>query len=282
MDQTTTSAGQGGSFGAGVFSTWPPTLDAGPGLAGRIGLLALSNDIVIEGEVRHLLAGLDVGLHVGRVAMPRFGSVEALGALREHLGAAVATLVPRNTLDVIAFGCTAASAIIGEAEVTRLIQAARGAAVACTNPIAAAARCMAAQGARRIAILSPYPEQVCAITAGFLRQGGFEVCRVVSFDTVGDETISRIAPRTIFEAAKDLCTADVDTVFISCTALRVVELIAPLEAASGHLVVTSNQAMVADALRHLPRAGTPQGFGRCRVAGKSETRQNLNVLLRIN
>ena len=266
MDQAAASAGQGIPFGAGVFSTWQPTLDSGPDPAGRIGLLALANDIVIEGEVRRLLAGLDVGLHVGRVAMPRFGSVEALGALRDYLGAAVATLVPRNTLDVIAFGCTAASAIIGEAGVIRSIQAARGAAVACTNPIAAAARCMQAQGTRRIAILSPYPEAVCAITAASLRRCGFEIGRVVSFDTVGDERIARIAPRTILEAATDLGRADVDTVFISCTALRVVELIAPLEAATGHLVVTSNQALVADALRHLPRAGKPQGFGRAALA----------------
>ena len=245
-----------------AFEIWPPSLDIDTGLSKRIGLLALANDVVIEGEMRRMIANLPIGLHVARVAMPSFGSVEALGALRDHLGAAMENLVPRNRLDVVAFGCTSASAIIGEDEVIRLIQQARGSPILCTNPVAAAARCLEARGAKRIALLSPYPELICAITIEFLRSRGFEVVRTVSFDTVGDENISRISSRSIAEAVTVLADEPSDAIFVSCTALRVVDLIEPLEAATGRLLVTSNQALLADALDLMSSTCAPTGFGR--------------------
>jgi maleate isomerase len=243
--------------------------DDGPARLGRIGLLALANDIVIEGEIRRMADGLDLGLYAARVAMPHFGTVEALHSLREQIAAPVARLVPRNKLDVIAFGCTSAAAIIGEGEITRLIQEARGQDVPCTNPVAAAVRCLAAQHARRIALLSPYPEPVCRATVNFLRSCGFECVRILSFDTVGDENISRISPRAIAAAATELAAEDCDALFISCTALRVVDLIQDLEAATGRLIVTSNQALLADALRIAGSPRFPSGFGRILAPGRS-------------
>ena len=50
--------------------------------------------------------------------------------------------------------------------------------------------------------------------------------------------------------------------FLSCTAIRAVEAITPIEAEIDKPVVTSNQAMVWHALRKLGIDDRPAGYGR--------------------
>lgn len=240
----------------------PPRFDDLSTTRPRVGLLALSNDIVIEEQFRTLVAKMDIGLYVSRVAMPDFGSVEALGSLRHHIADAVKILVPRNEIGVVAFGCTAASAIIGEDEISEIVTRSRGCPVSTTNPISAAVRRLRAIGAKRINLLTPYPEKIAFETIRFLQNAGIEVARTETFDTIGDENISRISPAAIKERAKKLLQEPCDALFISCTALRVVELISPLEAETGKPVVTSNQALLADALDLVGFVGSVNGFGR--------------------
>ena len=58
-----------------------------------------------------------------------------------------------------------------------------------------------------------------------------------------------------------------EAAFISCTAIRAVEAIEPIENDIDKPVVTSNQAMVWHTLRKLNVEERPQGYGRLMSAG---------------
>ena len=76
----------------------------------------------------------------------------------------------------------------------------------------------------------------------------------------------RVAPSYLMEMAAGLDRPDADAIFISCGALRSLDIAAALEAQVGKPVVTSNQALAWDALR---LAGIPDmipGFGRLLTA----------------
>ena len=78
---------------------------------------------------------------------------------------------------------------------------------------------------------------------------GFELVTAGALGQPGDYEINRVAPPSITEAARELGTADVDGLFISCTGLRVAALIDDIEQDIGKPVVTSNQAQAWHALR---------------------------------
>jgi maleate isomerase len=64
------------------------------------------------------------------------------------------------------------------------------------------------------------------------------------------------------EFARGLDRPEADTIFISCGALRTIEVIDALEAASGKPVVASNQAMAWDCLRLAGIDDRIEGYGR--------------------
>jgi maleate isomerase len=76
-----------------------------------------------------------------------------------------------------------------------------------------------------------------------LANAGFETDAVASFNQSDDFTVARISSESILDAIfavghRDGC----DAVFVSCTSLRVLPVIAEAEARLGKPVISSNQA----------------------------------------
>jgi arylmalonate decarboxylase len=71
-----------------------------------------------------------------------------------------------------------------------------------------------------------------------------------------------VPPESLYRLARYIDRKEVDTIFISCTNLATVKMIAAIEEEIGKPVITSNQATFWRALR---MAGIPdkiEGFGR--------------------
>ncbi|MCP3962232.1 MAG: Asp/Glu racemase [bacterium] len=235
-----------------------------PALAERaaIGLLALATDATIESEWRLLLNLDGVELYVGRVANDPEIRPSTLAKMEVRLGDAAAALLPGCRLDVMAYGCTSATLIIGEETVERAIRAARPE-VAVTHPLGAAKAALAALGVGRLALLTPYVDELTQGLVEHLRAAGFDVAAAGSFHNPLDPEVVRIAPESIMEAATALVAGgDVEALFIACTALRAAALVEPLEDSLGIPVITSNQAMAWHALRLAGVADAPPSAGR--------------------
>jgi maleate isomerase len=84
----------------------------------------------------------------------------------------------------------------------------------------------------------------------FIEARGVSVPVMGSFNESDDNKVGRISSESIREAALELGRSDlVDTVFVACTNMRLVEFAAGLEAELGKPVTSSNHAMAWHCLR---------------------------------
>ncbi|MFL6934413.1 MAG: hypothetical protein ACJ8EJ_07155 [Xanthobacteraceae bacterium] len=218
-------------------------------MTARLGLIIPSSNRMVEQEmVRYVPAGVQA--HVARLRMTGRHLVP-LADLLPRIEEAARTLTDARC-DVIAFHCTAASTEAGlEGEERALDAVARGGAPQATTTATAIRCAFAALGARRIVLITPYDAATTEHETAFLRTAGYDVLSATGFDLGGsDQFCAAPAPfwrdRTIAAAR-----ADADAYLISCANIATFAVIAELEQELDRAVVTSNQAVLWDALRRL-------------------------------
>jgi len=162
---------------------------------------------------------------------------------------------------VVAYGCTSATAAIGYEAGAERILAARPEATAVT-PITASLAAFDTLELQRIAVLTPYVDEVSLPMVRFLEARGKDVVGLTSFRIEDDNDMCRIPTQTVIEAALEADRPDADAVFISCTAVRAVDCIARIEDALGKPVISSNLALFWQALRCSGYAAPVAGYGR--------------------
>jgi maleate isomerase len=244
------------------WETMACTPDDGPARAAAIGLITLGNDVVIEHELRTFLAPVEgAAVFASRIPLMLKLTPQALQDMEAHIPRAVELIVPDDRLDVMAFGCTSGSMAIGPARVAAAVHQARPG-IPVTDPVSAALKGLKALGARRIALLTPYPDAVNEVVAGYVGAQGFEIAERASFKQPNDPAIARVPPEAIYRAGVELGRRKLDALFISCTALRCSSVIERIEQAIGKPVVTSNQALAWDCLRLAGSGARIAGYGR--------------------
>ncbi len=214
----------------------------------RIGLIVLSADESLERDLRDLVP-LSANLLTSRVPSGDEVTEETLGAMAEALPAAARLLPQAQRFDVVGYGCTSGAAVIGRAQVARLIAGAVPTG-AVTDPVSALVAASSALGIRRLAILSPYIAAVSDRLRVALLSEGIETPLFGTFNEAAEEKVVRIAPHSIRAAGEDLMrSGGADALFLSCTNLRTLGVIAPLEEALGLPVLSSNQVLAWHMLR---------------------------------
>ena len=226
----------------------------------RIGLVQLASDFTLENEWRQLL-GERIELYSTRTPCNPTVTPDGLRGMAQGLSQSSALLVPGMTLDVLAFGCTSGSMLIGEQEVTRLLN--RGhPGVPVTNPWSAVKAALRGLAAQRIAVLTPYIDAVNYPIYQGLQQAGHAVVAFGTFGVLADAEIQRIPEQAIAQAARELLVGQqVDALFLSCTNLRTMGMLGELERSLGLPVISSNQAMFWHALQLAGCVHRPRGFG---------------------
>lgn len=207
----------------------------------RLGLIALATDLTSEGDLYRQIPAHGVTIHITRVAFENPTTPVNLRKMGPRLTDAAQLLVPVQPLQAICYSCTAASVVIGDAEIVVAIQKSVGN-VPVVTPTGAARTAFSALGARRIAVLTPYTIATSEPMAAYFSHHGLEVTR---FDCLGledDRDMAQVSSRTIINAAIAADTPDAEALFISCTGLPAIGVIAEIEKSIGKPVVTSNQA----------------------------------------
>lgn len=236
--------------------------DAGTRARLGVGLIVLGIDQTIEYEFRRILGQPGIGIYGARM---KCGTVVSDAMLRESAEGIAETadlILPGIDLDVIAFGCTSATLLVGEDEIARRIHLTRPQ-VKVTTPVTAVRAAFEALKLRRLALLTPYPEEINQKLREFLLRQGIEVPVMGSFNEPDDLIAARIRTDILRDAAIRLGQEpDVDAVFVSCTSMRVVDVADEIETSIGKPVIASNQAMAWHCLRLGGIADPLQGFGR--------------------
>ena len=213
------------------------------GHVASIGLVVLSTDEVLEYELRHWLAGTGVALYVTRVPMGVLNTPQSLSDMQHHITHAVSLLPPEVDYDVIAYGCTSASAVIGHATVDKLLSEGRTARHF-TNPLKALEKFCEQQKLKVLDVVSPYTEASFQLLLSALEKSGHVIEQIGTFNEETDSQVARIAPASVVENVRSLAkTSRSDATFLSCTNLRTQDILVQLMTESGQPVCSSNSVL---------------------------------------
>lgn len=234
--------------------------DKGRHWRARIGYVLLAMEQTIEDDV-YTLTPEGVGSHFARIQSKNEVTVDTLTAAGEDLPNASGRILPEIGLDVVTYACTSGSFVIGEDYAkSQLIKGSPGAKASCiTTGVIEAFK---AFGAKKIVMGTPYLDEVNAVEAEYFSSRGFDILDIQGLNITRDEDMVRVPPEFILEFAKSLDRPDADLVFISCGALRSLDIIDELEKELGKPAVCSNQAMVWHALRLAGIEDKIPGYGR--------------------
>ena len=227
-----------GALETGLFET-----DNGQARRAALGLVVLQTDETIEHDGRVILPSDDVRLYVNRIRCADLVTAETLGSMKDDLSAAAGLLPNAVPFDVIGYGCTSASLVIGEERVEACLRA-RQPSVRTTNPFSALKAACRSMGIRRLALLTPYVAEVSVAMGQNLEDNGVAVTRLISYAQDQDPVVARITPESLLRSILELgANADCDAVFASCTNLRALEIITIAERQIGKPVLASNQVL---------------------------------------
>lgn len=224
----------------------------------RIGLLVPSTNTTVEADFQRIGASA-ASFHSQRMrASNGEMTAEILEAMNERLSTEASCLGSAE-VDVVGYACTSGTFFKGPAwdrEVVETIRAVTGRPAVAT--MSAVVDALTELGARRISVVTPYPEWTNIQMKAYLEGCGFDVLNIESnadASAGGHRFINDQEPAEIADFAAGACHPDADALLCSCTAWRALEAVDTIEERTGKLVVTSNQALFLALLR---RAGIDQ------------------------
>ena len=186
-------------------------------------------------RTRHLEGGMIHGRSYGLgdpdLVLP---AVQQLLAVRPH---------------VVAFACTAASFVGGPEREGSLRETITGAgaplAVTTSGALVDALRRLEIE---RIAVATPYTEDLTGDLIDFLSEIGFDIVSTHALGLLDPNEVADLSPMAVEEMARRADHPDAEAIFLSCTNLPTVRVLGAVSYALGKPVLSSNLVTMAAAL----------------------------------
>ncbi len=226
----------------------------------RIGVITLSTDFTIEQDFRKICHTVPVDIFFNRI--PFFNPLNHENYLKmsEHIPEISKQILPDQKIDVVAYGCTSGTIAIGEEKIKSQIHKSKPDALI-TTPITASIKAFRKMNLKKIAVLTPYPKEVNLTVFNYLKQNNIEIDSFYSFNLNYDSEIAQVSLDSLMNQISKINLLNVDGLFVSCTALKIADILENVEKEFRTKVVSSNQAMVWDCLKLLKINTNVIGYG---------------------
>jgi maleate isomerase len=209
--------------------------------ATQLGLIVLQADESLERDMwRMLPEGSE--LLVTRVPSGLEVTTESLSAMENGLSEAASRLPAGAGFSVVGYGCTSGTAQIGAGQIKTLVQDGIKTPEV-TEPVSALIAACHALGISKLGVISPYIASVSDKLCDVLEEAKISIVTFASFNEAEESRVVRISEKSIKEPAIAMGQSDCDAVFLSCTNLRTLDVIDPIEAEIGKPVLSSNQVL---------------------------------------
>lgn len=231
----------------------------------RLGLLVPFTNTNLEPDMA-LMCPKDVLLYVARMGgydadeIPDEHQMAGLGNadLAEPLG-----LLLGAKPDLVIYGCTSATLAHGVAfdrDLAATIAQKSGAqTVTAAGALLHAAKAL---GVSRLGFASPYVPSLNDRAIAFLNSEGLACVSRADVDgALGNDGQGALTPEDVIALAQKADSTEAEAIILSCTDMRAVEAIERIEDILGKPVITSNQAMLYQALQMLGINDALDGFG---------------------
>jgi maleate isomerase len=234
--------------------------DDGPHPRAQLGFIAVANADLTEADMFRMKPQ-DVGVHFTRVKMEKECTVSSLSKMGEMLENAIGSLMPgRTDLDVVCYNCTAGSFVIGEDNIIKTIQD-QYSDVKGTTLLTGVVNALRALNVKKIVMATAYTDDINHLEKEYFEQKGFDVLDIKGLGLMTDMEMNRVTLETLKNFAVSLDQPEAQAIFMSCGALRSLEIIQQVEAATGKPFIGSNHASMWHCLRLAGIKDHFDGFG---------------------
>jgi maleate isomerase len=231
------------------------------GRRGMVGLIVPSNNNVVLPE---FYSALPEGVTAYETRMRVKGELTAEAVQRMLDDAeAAAELLHQTGVDFICYCCMASTIVKGLAWERALLarfadRAPKGVASANSTLMDA----LRAIGATRLALVTPYPENLNALLPEFFSAEGFDVATIAGPRIRDVSAVRTLAPDRLYETARALAVDSIDAICLLATDMETFPVIERIERDLRLPVVTSNQALLWASLRALGIDDAIDGLGK--------------------
>ena len=229
------------------------------GWRARLGMLLPSGNVAAESQFNAMLPA-GVSLHTTRLKLTGSSDAELL-AMADRLEDG-AELLADACVDLILFHCTAVTTWNAEMDRTLPERITKATGLPATSTARALLAAFKALDVRRVVMVTPYIEATNVRETAFLESRQISVLHSVGLNISQAKDMISVEPGEWYRLVRANIRDDADAYFISCTAVRSLEVIADLERDLGKPVVTSNQVAAWHALRTMGVKDSLEGFGR--------------------
>ena len=115
---------------------------------------------------------------------------------------------------------------------------------------------------KKIALFTPYPDDVNKTILDYFVSRNIIVTSFTSLNLNLDSEFANVDPNYILKLLSKIETKDAEAVFISCTALSVLNILNQLESSIKKTVLSSNQTLIWDTIRSIGYKSPIKGYGK--------------------
>ena len=227
----------------------------------KVGLIALSTDQTIENDFQNVCNNLPVDIFINRIHNKNPLTKENLLKMEEDLASVTKKILPDEKLNTIAYGCTSGTIAIGEDNIKEKILSVKPGSYV-TTPVTSAIKAFKLMNIKKIALFTPYPDAVNKTILRYFTKKNIEVSSFASLNLNLDSEFANVDPNYILEISSKLETKNADALFISCTALPVLNILDKLEQSIKKPVLSSNQTLIWDTIRSIGYKSPIKGYGK--------------------
>jgi len=227
----------------------------------KVGLLALSTDQTIEGDFNNICKNLPLDIFINRIHNQNPLTKENLLKMEDDLESVANKILPDEKINTIAYGCTSGTIAIGEDKVKEKILLAKPGCYV-TTPVTSALKAFKQMNIKKIALFTPYPDAVNKTILEYFTKKNIEVSSFASLNLNLDSEFANVDPNYILEISSKLETKNADALFISCTALPVLNILDKLEQTIQKPVLSSNQTLIWDTIKSIGYKSPIKGYGK--------------------
>ena len=227
----------------------------------RVGLIALASDFMIEKDFINVIKNKKIDFFVNRIECYNPLTKENLIKMSNKITDVTKDILPDQDLDCIVYGCTSGTIAAGHDSIEEKVKVAKPMADVST-PSTAAIKALKKLNIKKVSIFTPYSKKLNDDVLDYFKSEGFEVTSNSYFDIQDDYDIGKVDQDYLYEVLSKIDLNGADALFVSCTALPVLEIIDKLEKKLNTTVLSSNQALIWDTLVKIKKNNSVEGFGK--------------------
>ena len=227
----------------------------------RIGLIALASDFIIEKDFADVIKDKDIDFFVNRIKTYDPLTKENLIKMSNKVTEVTKDILPEQSIDCVVYGCTSGTIAAGYNSIEQKVKAAKPMAEV-TTPSTAAIKALKKLNIKKLCVFTPYSKKLNDEVLEYFKSEGFEITSNSYFDIEADYDIGKVDQNYLFDVLSKLDLNGAEALFVSCTALPVLQIIDKLEKKLNTTVLSSNQALIWDTLVKINKNVSVKGFGK--------------------